>query len=189
MTKKEWLQKLETEMTRIGVLNRSAILADYQEHFEMGQQEGLREEDLTAKLGDPRTIAKAHLAESLITRAEASGSGTTSSMGAAFRVLVLTPFNFLMIFGPFLITAVFLLTGWFLCFVFGVMSLVALVLTGLALPFLFFNFWGAGAFLFASLGFTGFTVLGFMTMALLTKLLIRLFVSYVKWNINFVLEK
>lgn len=190
MSKREWLQKLENEMSRIGVFHFREITRDYEEHFNVGVSQGKTETEIAAKLGDPLAVARAHHAETLVTKVQSSsGTGLMGALSAALRLLILTPFNFFMLIGPFLITIAFLVTGWVTCLVSGAVSVAAVVVTIVALSFLFMNFWGTGAFIFGSLGFIGATILGLMLMWLITRWIVDLFISYLKWNVNFVLEK
>lgn len=194
MKRSEWLVKLEQEMSRLGVPNGREIVADYEEHFSVAMEAGKSEEEVCEKLGDPLTVAKAHQLEKLVTVSMPAGSpnGTMDMSGilrAALRVLILTPLNFFLMIGPFVVIATLLVTGWIVAVVFGLLSLAASVLALIGVPFLVVNFWSAGALVFGSLAFIGFTVIGVMTMWVLTKVLMTFFVSYLRWNVNFVLEK
>jgi uncharacterized membrane protein len=195
MKRTEWLIKLEQELTRLGVIGPREVVADYEEHFSIGASQGKSEEDIAAKLGDPAAIARAHHAENLVTKvtAPAGSPNATPEMAdilrATFRLLLLTPFNFIMLICPFLIIATFLFTGWLLSAVFSAVSVVLLVVAALCFPFLLVNFWSAGAVLFGALGFVCMTGITLMTMYVATKWIINLFVSYLRWNVNFVLEK
>lgn len=192
MRRTEWLIELERELTRLEVVGRSEILRDYEEHFSAAMDAGKAEEDVSAKLGDPKAVARAHQAESLVTQArrpDGKPADMSSILKATFRLLLLTPFTFLMLAGPFAIVSLLLLVGWSVTLACGGASIAAVAVGLFALPFLLVSFWGAGAFLFGAVAVIGFTALVAMTMWILTKWTLQLFISYMRWNVDFVLEK
>lgn len=194
MKRSEWLVKLEQEMSRLGIERVREAVADYEEHFAIAMDAGKSEEEICEKLGDPVTVAKAHQVDRMVTSALPAGkaAGPMDMQGilrATLRVLILTPLNFFLLIGPFIVIASLLFTGWILAVVFGLLSLGATVLALISVPFLVIEFWSAGSMLFGSLAFVGFTVLGIMTLWVLTRVLLTWFVSYLQWNVNFVLEK
>lgn len=190
MNKTEWLRELRQELDRLGIAHGREILADYEEHFSVAAERGQSEDVVTGKLGSPLAVARAHRAEALVTKIEqGSGWDFSNAIGAALRLLVLTPFNFFMLVGPFLVLSVLLVFGWFLCLLGTALSVGALGVSAVALPFLIVNFWAAGAFFFAALTFAGLTVLSVLLMFLFSKVTIRIFVSYLRWNIDFVIDR
>ena len=192
MKRTEWLITLEQELTRLGVARAKEILADYEEHFAAAVDAGKAEEDVAAKLGDPKAAARAHMAEGLVTQVtghEFKAGDMPSILRATLRLLVLTPFTFLMLVGPFAIVALFLVIGWAITMMFGGFSIGAIIGGMFAFPFMLVSFWGAGAIFFGAAAFVGLTALIAMTMWVLTKWTLTLFVSYLRWNIDFVLEK
>ncbi|MBX2987581.1 MAG: DUF1700 domain-containing protein [Bdellovibrionaceae bacterium] len=191
MTRTEWLIKLERELTRLGVPAPREIVADYEEHFAIAAGAGKKEEETAAKLGDPVSVARAHQAERLVSQVATPGEAPKMRdvASATWRLLVLTPFNFFMLIGPFLLLAICLFTGWMLCLTFGGVSLAILTLAATSVPLLAVNFWGTGALILAALGFVSLTVFGIMTMLLISKGALSFFVSYLKWNVDFVLAK
>lgn len=191
MTRREWIDQLHEKLRSQGLHDTAEILADYEEHFIAGVGTGKTEADIAAKLGDPDLVARAHKAEALVTKSPLTGRDPDMGnvLRATLRMLVLTPFNFLMLIGPFLIFAVFLLTGWSVIAGFVALSLGALVGIMLAFPAAMASLWLGGAIFFASVGFICLTIFGIMTMFVLTRWMISIFISYLQWNVNFVIGK
>lgn len=192
MKRSEWLTELERELARHGLARTKEILADYEEHFAAAVDSGKTEEDVAAKLGEPKAVAKAHLAESLVTKvgsSELKAGDVPSIVSASLRLLVLTPFTFLMMIGPGAMVALFMIVGWSLVLLFGGLSVAALFAGLFAFPLMAVSFWGAGALVFGVMAFVGGTLLAAMTMWILTKWTLTAFVSFLRWNVDFVLEK
>jgi uncharacterized membrane protein len=179
---------LELELRRQNIAKLQEVLADYNEHFEMGLAKGKSEEEIVDKLGDPVTIAKAYQAENLISQMQESPVQDQFGyfVKAVLRILILTPFNFFMMIGPFLVTLCMLIAGW--------ATALSLGGTGIGLAFGLFalipiaalGFWSGGALLFSSLTVVGLSLLGLIVMFFVTKWILQLFVRYLQWNVNFV---
>lgn len=188
MKRQEYLDKLELELRRQNIAKLQEVLADYNEHFEMGLAKGKSEEEIVDKLGDPVTIAKAYQAENLISQMQESPVQDQFGyfVKAVLRILILTPFNFFMMIGPFLVTLCMLIAGW--------ATALSLGGTGIGLAFGLFalipiaalGFWSGGALLFGSLTVVGLSLLGLIVMFFVTKWILQLFVRYLQWNVNFV---
>lgn len=190
MNRLEWMRNLREELDAAGVPKSSEIVADYEEHFAVAAERGEHEQNVILRLGPPAAVARAHHAEAMITKVEAGSEWDFSNaLGAALRLLVLTPFNFFMLIGPFLILCILLVVGWMLCLVGGALSVGAIALALFSLPFLIFSFWGTGAVFFGALAFVGLTVLSVLAMFWISKALVRVFVSYLRWNIDFVIDR
>lgn len=57
MTKSEFLEKLKTELNRKNVTDTTDIIEEYEQHFAFKLADGYTEEEIAAKLGDPKGIA------------------------------------------------------------------------------------------------------------------------------------
>jgi uncharacterized membrane protein len=57
MTKTEFLAKLARGLKKCGVEDTEEILAEYEEHFDFKLSDGFSQEEIAAKLGDPRELA------------------------------------------------------------------------------------------------------------------------------------
>ena len=58
MNKEEFLRQLSNELASLDKNEKEDILYDYEEHFRIGIEEGLTEEEISKKLGEPKGIAK-----------------------------------------------------------------------------------------------------------------------------------
>ena len=63
MTEAQFLDILETELNRREVADVADIREEYAEHFAFKRADGCAEEEIAAKLGDPRQIAAQYGAE------------------------------------------------------------------------------------------------------------------------------
>ena len=57
MTKQQFIEKLEAELKRAGVSDTPDIIQEYEQHFTFKLADGYSEEEISAKLGDPKIIA------------------------------------------------------------------------------------------------------------------------------------
>lgn len=57
MTKLDFLEKLKTELNRKNVSDAADIIEEYEQHFAFKLADGYSEEEIAAKLGDPKGIA------------------------------------------------------------------------------------------------------------------------------------
>lgn len=188
MNKQQYLDKLELELRRLNVSKVNDVLADYNEHFMMGQGKGKSEQEIIDKLGDPLTVAKAYQAENFIATMESSNAQDKVGFFAkAFgRALILTPFNFFMIIGPFLVLACLMFGGWAVALtICGTGVGIALALLTL-IPLSGFSFWAGGAAFFTAIFLGSLGLLFLMGMLFVSKLVVLFFVNYMKWNIDFV---
>lgn len=64
MTKQQFIEKLETELKRNNVSDTSDIIEEYEQHFAFKLADGYSEEEISAKLGEPKSIAEQYDAKS-----------------------------------------------------------------------------------------------------------------------------
>lgn len=57
MNKSEFIEKLSVELKRKNVADTADIIAEYEQHFTFKLADGYSEEEIVAKLGDPKEIA------------------------------------------------------------------------------------------------------------------------------------
>lgn len=100
MTKHEFLTELEALLERLPEEERRDVLYDYEEHFQLGLADGKYEEDITASLGRPKTIAKELSADYYITHAKENQSAANITR-AVIAVVALGFFNLIFVLGPF----------------------------------------------------------------------------------------
>ena len=70
MNKKEYIDKLYSSLGNISEGEKRDILMDYEEHFQIGLERGISEEEISKKLGRPEHIAKHFKYTSLVSKAE-----------------------------------------------------------------------------------------------------------------------
>lgn len=188
MDKKDYLDKLELELRRLNVAKIDEVLADYNEHFELGLAKGKSPQQIAEKLGEPLLIAKAYNAENLISQMQ--DSATQDKFGyflkACLRIVVLTPFNFFMLLGPFLVTACMVILGWVITLSLGLAGAAVTVSLFSSMTSITLDFWSGGAVVFSTLTVIGVSLLGLFVMAYFTKIIFELFIKYLHWNISFV---
>ena len=190
MNKLEFLKLLKLELETNGVRNVQDILADYEEHFAHGASKGKSEEEICKGLGSPLTLAKAYKTESMIQEIKNSDKGFDMklAMNVVLRLLVLAPFNFIVLFIPGVIIFAFMVAGWTMIMALGGVSFGILGFLPEAATWPLTG-WGWIAGISMSLSFLGMTVLGGMIMFLISKYILMGLISYLQWNVKFVLEK
>jgi len=184
MHKDEYLHQLTHALNNIPEHERTEILADYEEHFIMGLADNRTEEEIAKALGDPRTIGREYAAISLIKRAEENPSAGGMSR-AVTATVGLGIFNLLVVFIPFCILlfliALVLVIGFSLAcsgpfFVgYSVLELAGIVNIGLPVP--------PHAGVFFGIGLTSSGLLLMVLDFVLVRVLYRLGIRYLKWNI------
>lgn len=190
MNKLEFLKLLKLELETNGVHNVQDILADYEEHFAHGANKGKSEEDICKGLGSPLTIAKAYKTESMIQEIKSNDKGfdIKLALNVVLRLLVLAPFNLIVLFIPGIIILSFIATGWSVSLAFGGVSLAILGFLPQAAA-LQMGAWGWVTAISLSISFLGIAALGTMIMFLISKYILMGLISYLQWNVKFVLEK
>lgn len=58
MNKSEFLEQLSSSLRNMPNLEKEDIISEYETHFISGKQDGISEEEISKKLGNPKTIAK-----------------------------------------------------------------------------------------------------------------------------------
>lgn len=190
MNRDEFLKLLRFELEANGVSRVQDILSDYEEHFTHGLSKGKSEEEISKKLGSPLTIASAYKTESMIQEIKSGHQdfNIKLALNIVMRLLVLAPFNFIVLFVPGIIIFTIMVTGWSMAAAFGGISLgvltvipefIALSLSG----------WGWTAIISTSLGFLCMTILTGMIMYVLTKYILMGLIGYLQWNLRFIKDK
>jgi uncharacterized membrane protein len=190
MNKLEFFKLLKIELESNGVRNVSDILADYEEHFSHGLSKGKTEEEICKNLGSPLTIAGAYKTDSMIQEIKNTDKpfSIKLALNVVMRLLVLAPFNFIVLFIPGIMIFTFLVTGWGITLgmggaglgVIGMLPQAAAINPGM---------WGWIGGIATSLGLVGMSVLSGMIMFLFSKFILMGLISYLQWNVKFVLEK
>jgi uncharacterized membrane protein len=190
MTKSEFMKELKESLAARGVENSQDILMDYEEHFAHGLQSGKTELEICSRLGSPKSLAMAFETKSLLTTSSHVNDKLEWPLvlKALGRLLILAPFTILVIFVPGVLLFSFLATGWSLV---GVASLGSLFLLGLSFTggFLSFSVWVFLTLISAALAGFGIVIAAFIFMYMTTRALVKMVVDYIKWNLNFILDK
>lgn len=188
MNKQEYFEDLRKELQLRKVKDIEMIISDYQEHFMAAKQSGKTDDEVIKKLGAPEQIAKAYEAEALIQKVENS-QNSLDFFSILGRLMILAPLNFFIVIGPVIVSLSLLIAAWSVS---GAMSIVSLIgmFGGIFIsPLAALGVWvGVGVF-FLGLGFFSLAIISSILLFKLTKLLFQVLVSYLKWNVNFVINK
>ncbi|MED0965440.1 HAAS signaling domain-containing protein [Bacillus paramycoides] len=103
MNKSEFLKQLNSSLRNMPNSERQDIISEYETHFISGKQDGKSEEEISKKLGNPKTIAKELNVTYAISNADHKRS-LQNIITAIFSVMSLSFLNFI-----FIIIAFFLL--------------------------------------------------------------------------------
>lgn len=187
MNKQDFLKALRTELERRKVGQIEDIMADYEEHFTHGKERGKTEEEISQKLGAPSVIAKSYETETLITQVKNSQERFKPSLALDVigRLIVIAPFNFIVLFIPGVVIFSLLVAGWS-CVLgligagFGVMGFTPVIALGLS------GFWPWLAGLSTGLGVVGMGVTTGILMFWITKYILLGLISYLQWNLKFI---
>lgn len=190
MTKQEFLKNLREELEKHRVQNVTDILADYEEHFDHGISKRKSEEDIARGLGFPSTIAKAYKTENMINDIKNPNKGF--QLGLALNVIgkliVIAPFNFLVLFIPGIVIFALLAAGWSAAL--GIAS--GGVASFAIIPAMFeisSSTWAWATGIFAGFGLLGLALMTGMLMFMFSKFILLSLISYLQWNIKFVTQK
>lgn len=111
MNKKEFMDRLYISLYNISEEEKRDILMDYEEHFQIGLERGLSEEEISKNLGSPEHIAKQFKYSSLVNKAEERTTPTNivrviiAGIGLGFFNLILG-LPLIITIGSLIITAV-----------------------------------------------------------------------------------
>lgn len=190
MTKSEFISELSKSLKSRGVKNTDDILRDYEEHFAHGLQSGKNEEEICFRLGSPKSLAMAYETKALLSSSNEKEAQPKWPLvlRALGRLLILAPFTLIVIFIPGVLLFSYLITGWSLV---GVTTLGSFLLLGLGFTggILSLSFWVFVSLISASFAGIGITIAAFLFMFITTRALVRMVVDYIKWNLNFILDK
>lgn len=189
VNKNEYLNQLRQELSGLSTADIEDIIRDQEEYFRDALSNGRSEDQVVSSLGEPSQLAKELKAEYQIkaaTREDKFIPKTKNTFDAVLALCVLAPFNLIFVLGPFLglcgIVISFWTTGISLAGASIAVALAALVTIFMLGPVL-----GLTIF-FGSLTFLGLTLLLLYAMFFVTKWLLQLTVSYLKWNAKFVTQ-
>jgi len=190
MNKKDFISKLSTYLGGIPVEERQDVINDFEEHFKEGLAEGRTEEEIADSLGDPRALANQFKANILVNQAEKTTSAINITR-AVLATLGLGFFNLMFILGPFIAIVAVLISLF--------VSAIAIIAAGITIffasifgpliPQYFAVLINPAVAIFGSIGVTCFGILFFTGCIYLSKILYRLFVRYIKFNLRIITGK
>lgn len=187
MNKQEYIHQLKKELQGLMQSDIDDIIRDQEEYFREAASSGRDEASVIHSLGPPAALAKELKAEYQI-KVAANESKIPAKIKGIFKAIlalcVLAPFNLIFILGPFLAVCGFLFAFWVVDAVFGVLSLAGIV-ASLAVALMISPLVGITG-LFGGLTVFGFSLLFFCAMYYATSGFMKVMVSFLKWNINFV---
>lgn len=190
MDKKDFINKLSSYLRGIPEEERKDVINDFEEHFKEGMAAGRAEEDIADSLGDPRALAKQFKASILVSQA-AKTTSPVNITRAVFATLGLGFFNLIFILGPF-ITIAAVLVALFACaiaFTASGITVFFATIFGPLFPQYFSVMFNPAVAIFGSIGFTCMGILFFIGVVYLSKLLYRLFLRYIKFNIRIIIGR
>jgi len=187
MNKKDYIKKLSSYMTGIPEGDRKDVISDFEEHFKEGFAEGRTEEDIAGSLGDPRSLANQLKASILVNRAEKTASAANITR-AVFATLGLGFFNLIFILGPFIAIAGVLMALFVCAIAFAASGITVFFASifGPLFPQYFSVLINPAVAIIGSIGLVCFGILFFIGCIYLAKLLYRIFVRYIKFNLRII---
>lgn len=186
MNRDDYLRQLKLNLYGLSTEEIEDIILDYEEHFQIGLSKGKSEEEISSELGNPRDIASNYISQSSNGfRKEASPVNHNDNARKVLLIILLAFFNLIIVLGPYL---------GLLGIVLGIFGLgMGLFFGGIGIIFgAPFAYLGSFADLHLltvfgfSVGFVGLGILAFILGIYLVKLIYRLTLKYIKWNIDII---
>jgi uncharacterized membrane protein len=185
MTQREFIDAVSRHLKGLTDEEKRDILADYEEHFALGKEAGKSEEEIAAKLGDPKSLARQYRAGTMVRRAEEKHT-VANVLNVVIAALALGMFNLIFVLPLFFAVLGVLvgLLGAALGIAVGglasaVLSLASLFVAHWVVPVAF-----AGVGFFAGIGLACLGVLMCIGCFYIIKYTGIGLVKYVKFNIN-----
>ena len=187
MNKQEYINQLRKDLHGLMPSDIDDIIRDQEEYFRDAASSGRTDSSVILSLGDPTTLAKELKAEYQI-KAAASESQFPAKIKGIFKAIlalcVLAPFNLIFVLGPFIFVCATLFGFWLTDVVFGILGVVA-ILVSFLLIFIISPLVGVTGLL-GGVGLLGFSVVAFCMIYYITGAFLKMMISFLKWNINFV---
>ncbi len=101
MDKKTFIKTLKANLLTLSKEDGADVVADYEEHFQIGLKRKRKESEIAKALGSPKDLAKQIKAEFAIKQAEEKKS-PTNMFRAVYATLGLGFFNLVLVLGPFI---------------------------------------------------------------------------------------
>lgn len=187
MNKKQFLEKLHKNLSKLPKEEVEDIMRDFEEYFEIGNERNRTEEEIANSFGDIRMLARQIKAESFIKKAEESTSASNITR-AVFTTVGLSFFNLIVVLPVFLVIAAIIIALFS-----SAVSIGAAGISGTVTSF-FYPFYdkyltfsvNPAVLIFMFIGIGALGVLFFTGVVYLTKFLFRQIVRYLKFNISII---
>lgn len=187
VNKQDYINQLKKELNGLMPSDIDDIIRDQEEYFREAASSGRDEASVIASLGEPSALAKELKAEYQIKVAASESKIPAQAKGifkAILALCVLAPFNLIFVLGPFIAVCATLFAFWMTDAVFGVLAVVG-ILVSLAFIFMTSPVLGVTG-VFGCIAVLGFSLVVFCAMYYITVGFMKVMVSFLKWNINFV---
>lgn len=195
MQKTEYINQLKKELSDLPTNEVDDIIRDQEEFIREALAAGRSESEFLQSIGTPADLAKNIKAELKYEKAESKIESAEkdfhlsiklkSVVAAVLALLVLAPFNLIFVLGPFLALLGILFGGWVFSFVFGAVSLAALVLFFATIIHSGGTVWAMLATFFGFLSGLAFSMVMIATMYFVSLLVLKIVTRYLRWNLNF----
>lgn len=189
MNQQKFINELKKELIGIPEVDIKDIVRDQEEMIIDAMKAGRTEEDVIKSFGDPKELARSLKAEIKIEKAtdeKTLSKQMRGAFGAVGALLVLAPFNLIFVLGPFCAVLGITFAGWAIAFAMGIVSVVLLGFFFAQLIFVSSAITVHLATFFGFLGLIGLAALFVVGMYHMTKIIFKLILSYLKWNLNFI---
>jgi uncharacterized membrane protein len=188
MNRADFLNSLNSQLSRLSQAERTDILYDYEEHFSIGLEQGKTEEEIAKSLGDPRIIARQFIADNFVKQASESKS-LGNVVRAVFAIAGLGFFNLVITVPIF-----FGLLGGLIGLFAGAIGVLAAGLAVTLAPMLqtmfpdYVDMGGInpGVWIFSGVSLLSFGLLFFIGVIYLSKYFFKGTISYLKMNMSII---
>jgi uncharacterized membrane protein len=192
MNKEEYLKKLAELLKDMPHDDKEDIISDYEEHFNIGIENGRDEEEISKALGDPKTVVKQIKVEYMIKKAENKPSAS-GMFEAALAAAGLGIFNLIFILGPGMvllgIMAALFVTG-VAVFFSGIATIMAPLLQPIFPQYINLptsgGIWGTLVIMAQGAGLTVLGIALVTGMVYLAKWLYKMLIKYLKLNLKII---
>jgi uncharacterized membrane protein len=189
MNKQQYINELTSRLSVLSPDERSDILRDVEEHFREAGLAARSDESVVAQLGSPKVFADMMIAETKVNRIQTAttlSSKLKAIVGAAFAILVLTPFNLIFVLIPLILVTSFIVTGWPVIMLF-ILSLPIACIAAVVMMFTAgFNLYLSFAILFFVFGWCGLVIAMTVGFYYITLFYVKGVSALFKWNLQFI---
>ncbi|AGH96418.1 DUF1700 domain-containing protein [Pseudobdellovibrio exovorus] len=189
MNRQEYIKQLRTALNGLPQFEIDDIIRDQEEMITDAISSGRSEESVIQAMGSATELARTLKAELRIDQAVEErqlSKKLKGVFGALGALLVLAPFNLIFILGPFLLVLGVVFSGWILATAIGLGAIGLLGLFFTEALSLGAGLWVNLSLFFGIFSVIGISLLGILWMYFITQWLIKMILSYFKWNLNFI---